>query len=69
MSAGGDITLKNKNLKIFGQVAIHQRNSRPFGISRDHISGDFTPCVIGQRVIASVGWITSGLTMNLLIKF
>ena len=69
MSSGGDITLKNKNLKFLDKLQFIKEIAAYLGISRDHIPGDFTPRVVGQRVIASVGRITSGLTMNLLIKF
>ena len=69
LSAGGDITFKNKNLKFLDKLQFIKEVAAHLGISRDHIPGDFTPCVIGQRVIASVGWMTSGSTMNLLIKF
>ena len=69
VSAGGDITYKNKNLKFLDKLQFIKEIAAHLGISRDHIPGDFTRGVIGQRVIASVGWITSGLTMTLLIKF
>ena len=43
VSAGGDITLKNKNLKFLDKLQFIKEIAAHLGISRDHIPGDFTP--------------------------
>jgi hypothetical protein len=69
VSVGGDITYKYKNLKFLDKLQFIREIAAHLGISRDHVPGHFTLRVIGQRVVASVDWITSGLTMTLLIKY
>jgi hypothetical protein len=62
VSVGGDITYKYKNLKFLDKLQFIREIAAHLGISRDHVPDHFTLRVIGQRVVASVGWITSGLT-------